>query len=417
MAIITGCNTGPSNSKYSTVFENFPETRFLIFSDPHFLSTGLYDQGIAFQNHLLYKKGNLTEYGPEILDALTNKIKEVNPEFVLVSGDLTNNGEEKSHLDFIEYLKAIEDSGVPVYVIPGNHDTENPYSRQFTGNRSYPTPTVSRGGFLSLYDDFGYAEAFSRDKWSLSYAVEPIGGLILIGLDSTVPGEGYGYIHRETRDWLESELIKARNTHQGVILFMHHSLLEHFSGQDGDKEMRLRNRKELLDLLLNYEVKMVFTGHYHALDIVSESKGAHKIYDIETGCLLSWPFSYRTVSLNTEKITVSSGSLDIPDISAEGRELSYNRIFRFTDSFLSRYGVRSDDREKIASYVSEVLLNHYEGDEEDHIQPKKPEHLSLLGRMALFAGRNYYAGRLEDPEPDDLSLIIDLRGATGSPQP
>ena len=66
---------------------------------------------------------------------------------------------------------------------------------------------------------------------------------------------------------------------------MHHSLLEHFSGQDGDKEMRLRNRKELLDLLLNYEVKIVFTGHYHALDIVSESKGAHKIYDIETGCL------------------------------------------------------------------------------------------------------------------------------------
>ena len=79
MAIITGCSTGPSNSKYSTVFENFPETRFLIFSDPHFLSTGLYDQGIAFQNHLLYKKGNLTEYGPEILDALTNNIKEGKP--------------------------------------------------------------------------------------------------------------------------------------------------------------------------------------------------------------------------------------------------------------------------------------------------------------------------------------------------
>ena len=417
MAIIPSCSTGPSNSNHSTIIENFPDSRFLIFSDPHFLSPDLYSQGLAFQNHLLYKKGNLTEYGPAILEALTYKIGEENPDFVLVSGDLTNNGERKSHLGFIEYLKMIENSGVPVFVIPGNHDMDNPYSRQFTGNRSFPVPSISRGEFLSLYGDFGYDEAFSRDKWSLSYAMESAPGLILIGLDSTVPGEGYGYIHRETLDWLEGELNKARNAGKGVILFMHHPLLEHFPGQDGDREMKLRNRNVLLNLLIDYDVKTVFTGHYHALDIVSYTNRSRTIYDIETGSLISWPFSYRKVTLNPEEIIVSSGSLVIPQISGKGRELSYNRIFRFADSFLSRYGVRDDDRVQIADYVSEVLLNHYEGNEEDHIEPTKPGHLGLLGRMALFAGRNYYAGRLEDPEPDDLTLIIDLKEKSGSPLP
>ena len=44
---------------------------------------------------------------------------------LILSGDLTNNGEKESHIDIAEKLKEIEKNGTAVYVIPGNHEGEN----------------------------------------------------------------------------------------------------------------------------------------------------------------------------------------------------------------------------------------------------------------------------------------------------
>ena len=41
---------------------------------------------------------------------------------LILSGDLTFNGEKKSHEELAEKFKKVEKSGAPVMVIPGNHD-------------------------------------------------------------------------------------------------------------------------------------------------------------------------------------------------------------------------------------------------------------------------------------------------------
>ncbi|MDC7224106.1 MAG: metallophosphoesterase [Spirochaetales bacterium] len=405
--IFFSCSTEKTGDSSEPVSPLYPECRFFVISDLHYLSPLLYDGGEAFNNHLMWKKGGLTEYGDEILQSFGERADGEKPDFILIPGDLTNNGEKQSHLDLAQYFTDWEERGTEVYVIPGNHDIDFPYPLAFTGPNSYRTESLSAGEFLNLYGDFGYEEACSRDRWSLSYAACPLPGLTLIGLDSCVYGQGYGSIKEETLRWLGGELNRAAGRKDGVILFMHHSLLEHYRGQQKEKGMRLENSKDLLALLSQYEVSLVFTGHYHAQDIVSERIGERNIYDIQTGSLISWPFAYRQITCENSTISLRSQFLEIPALQGKGWNLSYRSIYRFSDTFLKRYGVDSEDRDKISDYAARVLLNHYQGDEEKSPSPEPPRGLSLWGKLALRAGRSYYQGRLSDPEPEDLNIEID----------
>ena len=91
-----------------------------------------------------------------------------------LSGDLTNNGEKKSHQKLANLLGEIERSGkTKVLVIPGNHDIDNPWARSFEGDKQVLADSVSPKEFTKIYGDFGYKEAISRDKKTLSYLATP----------------------------------------------------------------------------------------------------------------------------------------------------------------------------------------------------------------------------------------------------
>ena len=62
----------------------------------------------------------------EILGAFTYEVKNKKPDVLIISGDLTSNGEKKSHVDLAEKLKEIEKAGTAIYVVRGNHDVLNP---------------------------------------------------------------------------------------------------------------------------------------------------------------------------------------------------------------------------------------------------------------------------------------------------
>ncbi|MDC7220363.1 MAG: metallophosphoesterase [Spirochaetales bacterium] len=397
--------------------KTFPDCRFLVMTDPHYLSGDLFNEGKAFNNHLLWKKGNLTGQGAEILAGFAEKAASEAPDFIIVPGDLTNDGERQSHIDLARYFKLLEEEGTEVFVIPGNHDIDHPYARSFLGDRAYPTESLSAGEFLTLYEDFGYNQALNRDLYSLSYTARPVEGLTILGLDSCVYGEGYGYIRDETMVWLKTELHQAAARGDALILYMHHPLLDHFPGQGKEKEMALKNREELRELLQAYGVNLVFTGHYHAQDIVSHQSYDETIFDVETGALISWPFAYRLLEAGGSTITITGKSLEDNILEGEGRRLSYESIYRFSNTFLARYKVNKKDREAISDYVSNVLLNHYGGNENRADQPEKPKGLSLWGKLALRAGKKYYEGRMTDLPPDDRSIEIDLRTGEWTPLP
>ena len=57
-----------------------------------------------------------------VFDALVERVIAEKPDALLICGDLTKDGEKASHDYVINKLTKIENAGIPVYVIPGNHD-------------------------------------------------------------------------------------------------------------------------------------------------------------------------------------------------------------------------------------------------------------------------------------------------------
>jgi 3',5'-cyclic AMP phosphodiesterase CpdA len=275
----------------------YPATRFVVLSDPHLYDTTLGTEGRAFEAYLAGDRKLLKE-SPEIMDAAARAIMNEAPDFVLVPGDLTKDGEASSHYLMAQYLSRIEASGTPVYITPGNHDIRNGESVRYRGDTTERVDNVSAAAFAQIYSAFGYAEALHRDPASLSYVAEPKAGLWLLALDACRYSENQedqppitdGAFSAATVTWIEDMLAEAAKTHRAVIVMMHHGVMEHYQGQEKYYgEYIVDDYARIARLFAMYHVRMVFTGHYHAQDVTLERWTASErvLYDIETGSLVT----------------------------------------------------------------------------------------------------------------------------------
>ena len=98
------------------------EYRVVVATDLHYLAPSLTDHGPIFQRMMENSDGKCTQYCDEILDAFLLEVIELRPEALILTGDLSFNGERESHLALAEKLKAVEEAGIPVLVLPGNDD-------------------------------------------------------------------------------------------------------------------------------------------------------------------------------------------------------------------------------------------------------------------------------------------------------
>jgi 3',5'-cyclic-AMP phosphodiesterase len=112
------------------------------------------------------------------------------PDAVLVSGDLAEHGADAEYEQIRAQLACI---GAPVHVLAGNHDDRRILRRQF--------------GLAGAEDE------------PVQYAVD-LGPLLLVALDSTVPGEADGQLDAERLAWLEATLDAARG--MPTVVAMHH---------------------------------------------------------------------------------------------------------------------------------------------------------------------------------------------------
>ena len=156
-------------------------------SDTHYFDQSLLiKNGSAFKDLLKFDRKLLLESG-EILDNMFEQIIAQNPQFLMIPGDLTKDGEMISHVNFAKKLKIVEDAGVPVFVIPGNHDLNNPHAFEFDGNKRRAVAHVNPDEFKVVYKDFGYDESEQVEAGPrLSYVAEPVDGLWLISIDSNI---------------------------------------------------------------------------------------------------------------------------------------------------------------------------------------------------------------------------------------
>ena len=104
-------------------------TTIVQISDIHYLSPTLYDYD-RLRNLTLTGDGKATHIMDKVMDEFISEMLELSPNAVVVTGDLTYNGEKKSHEELKEKLSVLEKNGIKVFVLMGNHDTGNttPYA-------------------------------------------------------------------------------------------------------------------------------------------------------------------------------------------------------------------------------------------------------------------------------------------------
>ncbi|MCI8453870.1 MAG: metallophosphoesterase, partial [Lachnospiraceae bacterium] len=141
----------------------------LFASDIHYMSQSLTDYGNAFNELIDNGDGKAVRYMPQIWDAFAGEVIAAQPDVLVLSGDLTINGEKVNHAELAAHLAVIEAAGVPVVVIPGNHDINNPYATAYFGDEQSFIEPVTPEEFWQIYRAFGYDEAAGYAPDSMSY--------------------------------------------------------------------------------------------------------------------------------------------------------------------------------------------------------------------------------------------------------
>lgn len=242
--------------------------RFAIASDLHLaLPHTIWDHPSRF---------HLVEVSIPSLEAVLEHLAQLDIDFLLIPGDLTQHGEPDNHTWLQERLGKLP---FPVYVIPGNHDVPNllPNSQ-----------SIGLDDFPFYYRPYGYG-----DGEQLYYSLKILPQVRLIGLNSNMfddRQQQLGRLDDRQLAWLEAILAKADE--EVIMVMIHHNIIEHLPGQSHHamgRRYMLDNAPLLLQLLQKAGVNLVFTGHLHAQDVAYQQG----VYDITTGSLVSYPHPYR----------------------------------------------------------------------------------------------------------------------------
>lgn len=207
-------------------FIPLPRLRILHATDLHYIAPALTDHGPCFTQFTEQSDGKVMRYSEELAEAFAEQAAAEKPNFVILSGDLTFNGARASHEALAAKLARITAAGVPVFVLPGNHDLENAWAARFSGDELEPVESVSPAQFAALYAPFGYGQALARDSGSLSYAAEPVPGLRLLLLDGNTPS-AQGRLTDAALSFAQKQLRAARRAGARVLAVSHQPLLAH----------------------------------------------------------------------------------------------------------------------------------------------------------------------------------------------
>ena len=277
--------------------------RAVIASDLHYIAPELTDGGPGYQQTLKNGDSKFMPYVEEITDAFLDEVLADPPDVVLLTGDLTFNGAEISHRRLAGKLQRLEDAGIPVLVLPGNHDVYNENAALYRGGSFERVPFADSESFAGIYRDFGPGEALSADSDSLSYVWQLNEQVWIMMLDENTAHDFCGLSDRSFQ-WIEAQLQKAREEGRFVLVAGHQNVFQHSIFRGG---YVIQGAQRLQELLRRYGVPLCLSGHLHTQHVLSEDG----LTEIATSALCSYPCQYAVLTAEDGRLRYGTRRLDL----------------------------------------------------------------------------------------------------------
>ena len=345
------------------------ELEIWFVTDLHYLSPELTDCGEPFLRMLARGDGKMAHYSPEIAGALVDAAVREQPDALLLGGDLTFNGELLSHQELAGLLAQVEAAGVPVLVIPGNHDLNSQSAYRYEGDSAYPADTLTGAGFRQLYGSFGYADSLTHDDGSFSYAYELAEDLWLVAIDANSE-ENPGWVKDSTLKWLDETLTQAEEQGAAVITFTHQNTLRHNALFPFG--YTIINNQSVQDVLLDHSVALNLSGHIHlqhvgtldgfseittsSLAIVENHVGRVTVAEDRSGV-------YDTFSLDVAGYAAAQGWQDenLRNFAGYGWDYFVQNGFRGMEEELAGYGLTEEETRQMSETAREINGLYFTG--------------------------------------------------------
>jgi 3',5'-cyclic AMP phosphodiesterase CpdA len=179
-------------------------------------------------------------------EALLRDLATLNPDAVIVSGDLTMRARHREFEQARAFLARIPK---PMLIIPGNHDQPiltprdwvERLTRQYARYQQYISPTID--------------------------TVLETNGLFIVGLNDNHPILPGGFWTRAQRAWLDAQFARAPRDAVKIIA-THHQLV-----WNGWRPAGFWRAEETLAWLAARGVALVLNGHTHIADAIQTSHG------------------------------------------------------------------------------------------------------------------------------------------------
>ncbi len=270
------------------------DTRIMVATDLHYFLPALYGDSELFLQMIRRGDGKLVQRSPELLEALVAEALHQRPDVVILTGDLTYNGERQSHLELAAAMDRLWDEGIPVYVLPGNHDINNPGAVAFSAYAYAPAASVTPEEFRAIWSRCLLPAETAR---GMSYTVRLEAGVWLAMTDVCVYEDSVEAVGRFTdlhADWLTDVLAEAREAGAAVIAATHQNLLRQTPFRTDGYTMESGERMRAI--LQAAGVRLNLSGHIH----IQHTARAGELTDAATGAFSVSPHRWGLVTVTED---------------------------------------------------------------------------------------------------------------------
>ncbi len=289
----------------SEITQKEEEKKFAVATDIHVYANSLLDDSTIEYYQSVDKMIHLSE---PIFNTMADEIINNKYKFFLLAGDLTENGDEASHRAVAKTLKRMEESGVEVYVINGNHDVRSTEDKRRIA--------VTQSQFSEIYADFGYSEADSVLPGTLCYSLPIMNKFRLIAVDNIqyyVNDDSTSMIPEltiEKKGWIYEMTQKAREENMIPIVLAHKPFINHWPRAKAYFSSESTDYKNIAYELPHKGTYISFVGHSHFNDIsVLNGMYQEDYYEIMTGSTCFYETNYRSIMYSDEKIDITTNTI------------------------------------------------------------------------------------------------------------